>query len=65
MAEETKIQGIESGRAKFAWECVNEAVQHWKDENDKKKLNEYRSYVKKNSRIYKNKWIGSNFCIYV
>ncbi len=61
MAEEIKIQGIESGRAKFAWECVNEAVQHWKDENDKKKLKEYRSYVKKIPEYIKTNGLGATF----
>ena len=59
MADETKIQGIESGRAKFAWECVNQLIQQWKDENSKKKLKEYRSYTQKIPMYIKTNGLGA------
>ena len=59
MADETKIQGIESGRAKFAWECVNQLIQQWNDENSKKKLKEYRSYTQKIPMYIKTNGLGA------
>ena len=59
MAEETKIKGIESGRAKFAWECVNKVVQQWKEEKDKKKLQEYKAYTKKIPMYIKTNGLGA------
>jgi len=57
MAEETKIQGIESGRAKFAWDCAKNAL----EELDRKKQKEYKSYVKKISEYIKTNGLGATF----
>ncbi len=57
MAEETKIKGIESGRAKFAWECTKEALK----ELDEKKQKEYKSYAKKIPMYIKTNGLGASF----
>jgi len=56
MAEETKIQGVESGRAKFAWECVKKSL-----EDTQLKKKEYKSYVKKIPEYIKTNGLGATF----
>jgi len=57
MKAETKIQGIESGRAKFAWDCAKNAL----EKLDKKKQKEYKSYVKKIPMYIKTNGLGATF----
>jgi len=65
MAEETKIQGIESGRAKFAWECAQKGK---KISTKKTKIGEelyedknYKSYVKRLPELIKTNGLGAAF----
>jgi len=55
MKAETKIQGIESGRAKFAWDCAKNAL----EKLDRKKQKEYKSYVKKIPEYIKTNGLGA------
>ncbi len=55
MAEETRIQGIEGGRAKFAWKCAKEAI----NKLDEKKRKDYKSYVKKIPMYIKTNGLGA------
>ncbi|HDD35698.1 MAG TPA: type III-B CRISPR module-associated protein Cmr5 [Candidatus Desulfofervidus auxilii] len=61
--EETKIQGIESGRAKFAWKCAKdgEKISTKKDQIDGEWYEDknYKSYVKRLPELIKTNGLGA------
>ncbi|MGE4518022.1 MAG: type III-B CRISPR module-associated protein Cmr5 [Desulfobacteraceae bacterium] len=61
---ESKISGLEQGRAKFAYECAKEGSlldkkKEYKDKNDKSK--EYKAYTKKIPMLIKTNGLGATF----
>lgn len=56
--DNSKIKGIEQGRAKFAYEC---AVEGSKQNKDKKVDGAYKSYVKKIPMLIKTNGLGAAF----